>query len=326
MTEKNIEQTIEQIISSVYNKFSQSNLYEYVNRHEIFLDLEHYELSSIWNLRDLLQVHPQTNKLIERAARICAAKFKYFVYKNNQFIYFDRETESLIKSEYIDFLEFVLDCLLASFSVTTFTNHFFAALVNHQNQMRFILKNRTFLDDDEYFLKYLLKPTISEDYSAEFQLDLFNIDPTHLMQPVLDLGCGLKGDLVNYLDQIGMQVIGIDRIAPSGDNFVTRDWFHFDYRSDFWGTIIAHQSLSTHFIFSHSTSASLAQKYAKLMMKIIEGLKIGGKFYYAPGLPFFEEHLDEKSSILIEKIPVDLSVDIQGVNEIAYAVELTRLQ
>lgn len=326
MTDVEIEQAINDIVILIFDNFAVSNLYGYMSRSDNFSNLDNYEIESIWGMRDLINMHTQNQKLIDKIARSCLSQFKYFVFKNNQYVYFDQETESRIKSEYIDFLEFVYDCLNASSFLDSFKDNFSVALENHYNQMIRILEECSTVDEPEYLTKYLLRPAISEDYSAEFQLNLFDIEPGRLMQPVLDLGCGMKGELVKYLDGLGIQVLGIDRLAPAGESFVADDWFRFDFRPSFWGTIIAHQSLSPHFIFNHSTSERMARDYAYLIMKILDSLKVNGKFYYAPGLPFFEEHLSSLPSLKLERLPINLTVDLDSIYEIAYAVAVTRLR
>src|SRR5690606_22427457 len=91
----------------------------------------------------------------------------------------------------------------------------------------------------------MLRSVPNEEYSARFQLRLLDLDPSRLVEPVLDLGCGASGGLVNFLRSQGKAAFGLDRLAPPGSHFYRQDWFEFDFGRGEWGTLIAHHSFST---------------------------------------------------------------------------------
>ena len=122
-------------------------------------------------------------------------------------------------------------------------------------------------------------------YSPQLQLAVLGLDADNLQSPVLDLGCG-DGQLVYHLRSLGYEAVGIDRNAPPG--LIRGDWFDAPLEPLLWGTIIAHQSVSLHFMSAHLQSEQRAAEYAKLSMRILRALRPGGSFAYAPTIPFFE--------------------------------------
>lgn len=133
---------------------------------------------------------------------------------------------------------------------------------------------------------------VCSEYSAEFQLKLLNVDIQNLIEPVLDVGCGKSANLVNYLRNMGIDAFGMDRLIEKTSNEIFRaDWLDFDFKPHFWGTIISNQSFALHFTNHHNRKNGDYIFYARKYMEILNSLKKGGTFYYAPGLPFIEAYL-----------------------------------
>jgi hypothetical protein len=155
---------------------------------------------------------------------------------------------------------------------------------------------------------------ISAEYSPELQLRVLGVRAEELAAPILDLGCGAKGALVRHLRAVGKDpVIGVDRDAPHGVGFVRASWFGFDLGSEAFGTVIAHQSFSLHFLHAHVHSEARASRFAQRYMEILRALAPGGRFVYAPALPFIESLL-----------PADVAVTtrpIAGTDLLAASVE-----
>ena len=106
---------------------------------------------------------------------------------------------------------------------------------------------------------------------------------------LLDLGCGAKGALVLYLRRAGLApVVGVDRAAPAGPGFYRESWFTADLARHAWRTVIAHQSFSLHFLHAHVHSEERAARFAQRYLEILRSLAPGGRFVYAPALPFLE--------------------------------------
>lgn len=137
-------------------------------------------------------------------------------------------------------------------------------------------------------LDFVLHEPICHFYQVELQLMKLHIDIDELAEPILDLGCGQDGQLVQYLRQEGKEAYGIDRMANPNSYIKRLGWFEFDIGEREWGTVISHMAFSNHFIHHHLREDSHYVQYAKSFMKILQSLKVGGLFIYTPGLPFIE--------------------------------------
>jgi len=125
-------------------------------------------------------------------------------------------------------------------------------------------------------------------------MTVLKIDLKDMMEPVLDIGCGKQGHFVNYLCKQGIEATGIDRFSISGCNLVKADWLEYNYGMDIWGTVISHLGFSNHFKHHHLREDGNYIEYARKYMQILKSLKIGGRFHYAPDLPFMEIYLDKR--------------------------------
>ncbi|MBO8172081.1 MAG: class I SAM-dependent methyltransferase [Bacillaceae bacterium] len=156
---------------------------------------------------------------------------------------------------------------------------------------------QTFLLDsngNEIFKKYRESPHLfkieNAEYSPEFQMRLLNIDPATIKQPVLDIGCGQQASLVLFLREQGIEAYGMDRHANNIGIFKV-NWLEYEFVPDTWGTIVSHMAFSNHFMHHHLRTDGDYEMYAKKYMEILKALKSGGRFLYAPALPFMEDIL-----------------------------------
>jgi len=137
-----------------------------------------------------------------------------------------------------------------------------------------------------------VEPVACSEYSAKLQMSVLNIDAEHLLQPVLDIGCGKEGYLVKHLQKLGLEACGIDRFGFSEPGFQTADWLEFSYGKEKWGTIISHMGFSNHFNHHNLRNDGNYIQYGTTYMNILHSLKIGGSFHYTPDLPFIEQYLE----------------------------------
>jgi hypothetical protein len=142
------------------------------------------------------------------------------------------------------------------------------------------------------------------EYSAEFQLAILRLDPERALGPVLDIGCGERATLVSTLRERGVEAIGIDQYQPgANDGGVLRaNWLEFPYLADYWGTIISHLAFTNHFVRALKTDAELAALYHAVYREVLDSLRVGGSFHYAPALPQAESRLDRRR-FAIERFP-----------------------
>jgi len=149
-----------------------------------------------------------------------------------------------------------------------------------------------------------LNQIVCREYSPELQAKILQLNVKELLPPVLDIGCGKEGQLVRHLRKRGVQAFGFDRLMDSREPFLAQeDWFAYEYGNRRWGTIISNAALSNHVVFAGHNDRPLLDKYEKLLEMILNSLKPGSSFIYAPGIPEVEANMDS-SDYLVEKHPI----------------------
>ncbi len=180
-----------------------------------------------------------------------------------------------------------------------------------------------------------LPAVVSSEYSAELQLELLGLRVSDLSEPILDVGCGERALLVEYLRSEGLDVVGLDRLGSRPD-VIRGEWLSFAVAPGSFGTIISHQAFSLHFLHQHLAQGDTAYRYAAKFMELLRGLRQGGVFAYVPGLPFIEQHLgapESESAWAIERrgLPAALGRALgaafaEVLGDVGYASRVTRLR
>ncbi len=130
------------------------------------------------------------------------------------------------------------------------------------------------------------------EYSAKLQIELLQIDLAELKQPVLDIGCGGQANLVKHLRSLGIEAYGFDRqLEIQAPYLEQRDWFDYPFEAGQWGSLVSNMAFTNHLNYVYLHDVAQLEPYLLKMKDILEALAGGGSFYYAPGLPFVEEHL-----------------------------------
>jgi hypothetical protein len=133
---------------------------------------------------------------------------------------------------------------------------------------------------------------VCAEYPAEAQAGLLRLDPSRLLAPVLDVGCGRTASLVGWLRRSGIDAWGIDRtVDAETDSLRQSDWLSFDFMPGAWGTVIAHLSFTNHLVYVQRYEPARIGEYRQCYMRILESLMPGGAFVYAPGAPLLEKGL-----------------------------------
>jgi hypothetical protein len=134
---------------------------------------------------------------------------------------------------------------------------------------------------------------VCEEYSALLQLELFQIDVTQLKQPLIDIGCGSRANLVRYLRSLEIEAYGFDRFLEIQAPYLEqKDWFDMVFEPGQWGSILSNMAFTNHLNHTYHHDRNQFAQYLLKMKDIFASLAIGGSFYYAPGLPFIEDRLD----------------------------------
>ncbi len=164
---------------------------------------------------------------------------------------------------------------------------------HYENLRQWLLKTNPFAGVIYPDMDQELEPAHCHEYSAGLQLEILRLGISNLVEPILDIGCGKQGNLVQYLRSQELEAYGIDRFAGGAPYLYQSGWFEYDYGTLHWGTVISHLGFSNHFVHHHLRNDGDYLKYAAIYMKILASLRPGGRFYYAPSLPFIEQWLDK---------------------------------
>jgi hypothetical protein len=210
-------------------------------------------------------------------------------YKTNQFYSFDQESIQELREIYKN-----LFSDLKKISEKTDYKELSVVSDNHYITLKnWIKKSNAFAEKiytDKY--AYLKQDVVCSEYSPEIQIELLGIELENIIEPVLDIGCGKNANLVNHFHNLGYAVFGIDRSVGNSSILQNTSWLEYDFKPETWGTLISNLGFSNHFNHHHLREDGSYIDYAKKYMEILNSLKIGGSFYYAPGVPFIEKFLN----------------------------------
>jgi hypothetical protein len=221
------------------------------------------------------------------------------LYLSNQYLQFTLTDKEKLGQFYVDLFAELLSFLENKNTSTM-----------HEIMLMHYKKIRQWMDDSNPFIKIMnqnqpfLVPIACSDYTAPLQLQVMQLELANLKEPILDVGCGIHSNMVNFLRNRGLEAYGIDRTINSNDRYVQQfDWNDYTFAPQSWGTVLAHLSFSNHFVHHHYRNDGHYAEYAVKYMEILDSLVPGGSFYYAPGLPFIEKYLDpEKFQVKTEPI------------------------
>jgi hypothetical protein len=167
---------------------------------------------------------------------------------------------------------------------------------NHFNNLRsWLNKTNPFSSELYHNDEAILNAVVCSEYSSALQKEILSLHKIPLLEPILDIGCGKNGTLVKSFISNNLDAYGIDRFANASPHCEKADWIDYNYGIKKWGTIISNAGFSNHFIHHHLRRDGNSTQYAKIYMSILQSLKIGGCFCYAPDVPFIESYLDEKT-------------------------------
>lgn len=142
------------------------------------------------------------------------------------------------------------------------------------------------------------------EYSFSLQKQILGLDGISFQQPLLDIGCGKSGFLVKEILKEGIEAYGIDRFCPPSKHFFEGNWLEYDYGIGKWGTIVSNMAFTVHFLHQHKRTEGLFAEYGKTYMAVLNSLKAGGNFHYAPSVPFIEDLLSKEQFCVDKRIAV----------------------
>lgn len=252
-----------------------------------------------------------------------------FVQYKNQFLVIGEPEKTALTAEYVRFLGDFRDVLLARKQQRHLPNLLFDVLAVHQTQLeQFVLD----LASSNESRDFVFSTPVCDYYSPELQLSILYTRTEHLLEPILDLGCGQTGDLVHFLRTQGKQAFGVERSGSTSQFIINADWLDFPLIPSFWGTIISHMAFSNHFLHHYLRPRGHLEQYAQRYMDVLSALKPQGSFLYTPGLPFIEELLP-RDIYQVERFPISQLAGtpienyfrIQQGIDVLYASKITKL-
>lgn len=227
----------------------------------------------------------------------CTARFMQKLFKYNQYINFSDDDFAALSDVYAETLEEIVHRKRLS-KKTIESNHFLRIEA-------FLLRTNPFLKE---ISKDGIKTFANEEYSAGFQAEILGLDKHHITGPILDIGCGQNFNLVNHLEELGIEIYGLDRYDSKQENILKSNFLSFDYGTNKWQFILSNMAFSNHFNRHLAFNDEEVEKYAEAYFKILNSLKVGGKFIYAPSIIAIERLLDKKKfSVFNEEIGYGLS-------------------
>ena len=133
------------------------------------------------------------------------------------------------------------------------------------------------------------------EYSPEFVLSILDVEKSELNGKILDIGCGKNGALVKYLRNQNLEAYGIDMECEDSETLEQEDLLVKEYPSDMYNVIISNLTFTKHFNEANLEEQNDQEciEYAQAYMKILNSLKVGGKWHYVPAVTFIEELLPE---------------------------------
>jgi len=176
---------------------------------------------------------------------------------------------------------------------------------NHLERLQvWLLHTNAFVKEINDPYSPIIREVVCAEYSAQLQLELLQINPRNILDPLLDIGCGEHAWLVKYLRDQNVQAFGFDRLVDFSEDYIfNSNWFEFDFKPGCWGTIISNLSFALHFLNHNERTDGDFIAYGEKYMQILASLKNEGSFYYAPSLPFIEKFLPvDKFIVSIGKI------------------------
>ncbi|MDP3632053.1 hypothetical protein [Phenylobacterium sp.] len=215
------------------------------------------------------------------AAGDLADQLVRWLHRHNQFLYATAQTRAELGQAYAQTLADTAELLDEARSQQEVEDGLPQLLAEHHQRLALALK---------VAFGARLRDTVQAEYSPALQIAVLGLD--RVETPVLDVGCGATAALVDYLRNAGIEGVGMDRDAQA-PGVVQADWLTQDYGRGIWGTVISHLGFSLHFLHHHLSDHELAFDYARAYMRILASLRVGGRFAYAPALPFLEAVLGD---------------------------------
>jgi hypothetical protein len=214
--------------------------------------------------------------MLEEVAADAAASFIDRIYEINQYIQVDNDAKKSLIRIYLE-----------TWEELTRTKDIESTLRTcHYPRIRAYLK-KLYPENLAEALKSspMLGHVPHSEYSADLQIRVLRLKLSTIKEPLIDIGCGGNAYLVRYLRSKNIEAYGIDRIITHRAKFLTEtDWFELPFISNKWGTVVSNLSFANHLVFAQKHDATRVPQYMNKYEEILDSLKVGGSFIYAPSV------------------------------------------
>lgn len=266
----------------------------------IFYDYDQIELNqTLYEYVKNTQLSPKQEKEI---IDYTINSLFYLLYKYNQYIHFDEASHKIIFEIYSDLLRAIK-----------------SNIPKEEVEKNHIQKVKDFLISTNPFLLDIstegIKTFTNQEYTAKFQLNLFQIDVSKLSIPILDIGCGEHHHLVTYLREQGLESYGLDRYDSKYPYVLNEDYIHYPYPENTYGTIISNMAFSNHFNKHLLFRDNKVKPFCHAYYQILNSLRVNGVFHYAPSIFEIETTLNKRQ----------YEVTYQEISYGIYATKVKRL-
>lgn len=226
----------------------------------------------------------------EKIQSLTGSLYNYFVLEcvqNNQYVSLSNDSINTINGIYRDLIQ-----NLGSIAVRSSDSMDNLGIVvqNHREKLIATLQCNTYADNQEQIF------IPCSEYSGSFQFQLLRLGVIAMKDPILDVGCGKKHQLLTFLEEKGHEhLYGIDQYVSDDKRILCCNWFDYHFLPATWGTVIAHMSFSNHFRRSIINQDPALALYTYKYQEILGSLLPGGCFIYSPSVKTIERDLDATS-------------------------------
>lgn len=221
---------------------------------------------------------------VERLASDAAEAFLVKLFALNQFIQVDNAAQVSLKQIYVTSWQHLVETKEIASTIRAY----------HYPKLRAFIKDLypTVLAEGLAGAKQLGRVP-SAEYSAKLQMHILRLGLQGIRDPILDIGCGAQANLVRSLRAKNLKAYGFDRVLQEKTHYLFEaDWFDYDYGLNKWGTIVSNLSFANHLIYAQRYDPRGASKYLRAFSKILDSLKEGGSFTFAPAVEQLAGQID----------------------------------
>ncbi|WP_157463864.1 class I SAM-dependent methyltransferase [Deinococcus pimensis] len=250
------------------------------------------DIEPILNPNRISDLHLQ-RRLLDHFAR----RYRHSIYDALQFVTFDAAHDRLVERVYLTFCHGLWSVLQCARTEQDLAARLQLHAVKHHRQLRLVTRS-LFEQHASVVNVQALKAVTCAQYSPELQLEVLGLDEATVNGPLLDVGCGEDGRLVQYLRTRHVHAVGVDRLVTPHPALFELDWHDLPAEQERWNTITSHLAFSHHFLYHHQRASHETVRFARTFQRLLSNLTVGGTFAYAPSLPFIEQLLPDHTYLV----------------------------